>query len=99
MGDLSSIALDVGAANVEIDGGASGAVEVRRTDRLAFGRPVSERRTVAGGGLTIAERCPDQLLGACQSDYRLSVPDNVGVTVRTTSGDVLIAGLRASARI
>jgi hypothetical protein len=99
VGDLSNLALDVGTANVEIDGGASGSVEVRRTDRLAFGRPVSERRTVAGGALTIAERCPDQLLGACQSDYRVSVPDNVGVTVRTTSGDVLVAGLRASARI
>jgi Putative adhesin len=99
VGDLSTIALDVGSADVEIDGGASGAVEVRRTDRLAFGRPVRERRTVAGGGLSISARCPDQLLGACHSTYRVTVPDNVGVSVRTTSGRVVIAGLRASARV
>jgi Toastrack DUF4097 len=99
VGDLSSLALDVGSADVEIDGGATGAVEVRRTDRLAFGRPVRERRTVTSAGLSIAERCPDQLLGACHSAYRVSVPDNVGVTVRTTSGRVVIAGLRASARV
>jgi hypothetical protein len=99
VGDLSSITLDVGAADVEVDGGASGSVEVRRTDRFAFGHSAQERRTLAAGGLSIASRCPDQLLGACHSAYRVSVPDNVGVTVRTSSGGVLIAGLRASTRI
>jgi hypothetical protein len=99
VGDLSSIALDVGAADVEIDGGASGAVEVRRTDRFAFGHPARERRRVAGDTISVASRCRDELLGACHSSYRVSVPDNVGVTVRTTSGRVLIEGLRASARI
>jgi Putative adhesin len=99
VGDLSSIALDVGSADVEIDGGASGAVEVRRTDRFAFGHPARERRSADGEAVSIASRCPDQLLGACHSSYRVSVPDNVGVTVRTTSGSVVIAGLRASARI
>jgi hypothetical protein len=99
VGDLSTISLDVGSADVEIDGGASGAVEVRRTDRLAFGRPVRERRTTGAGGLSISARCPDQLVGACHSAYRVTVPDNVGVSVRTTSGRVVIAGLRASARI
>jgi hypothetical protein len=99
VGDLSSLALDVGAADVEIDGGGSGAVEVRRTDRFAFGHPATERHTVSGGSVTIASRCPKQLLGACHSAYRVTVPDNVGVTVTTTSGRVLIAGLRASARI
>jgi hypothetical protein len=99
VGDLSAITLDVGAADVEIDGGATGAVEVRRTDGFAFGHPARERRSVSGDRVTIASRCPDQLLGACHSAYRVSVPDNVGVTVRTTSGTVLIAGLRASTRI
>jgi hypothetical protein len=99
VGDLSSLTLDVGAADVEIDGGASGAVEVRRTDRFAFGHPATERRTATGGELAIVTRCPDQLLGACHSAYRVSVPDNVGVTVRTTSGRVTIDGLRASTRL
>jgi hypothetical protein len=99
VGDLSGITLDVGAADVEIDGGATGAVEVRRTDGFSFGHPARERRSVTGDAVTIASHCPDQLLGACHSAYRVSVPDNVGVTVRTTSGRVLIAGLRASTRI
>jgi hypothetical protein len=99
VGDLSSIALDVGAADVEIDGGGSGAVEVRRTDQFAFGHPATERRAATGGGLSIVARCPRQLLGACHSAYRVTVPDNVGVTVNTTSGRVVIAGLRASARV
>jgi Putative adhesin len=99
VGDLSSIALDVGAADVEIDGGGSGAVEVRRTDHFAFGHPATERRTVSGGAVTIAARCPKQVLGSCHSAYRVTVPDNVGVTVTTTSGRVEISGLRASARV
>jgi hypothetical protein len=43
LGDLAGIRLDLGDADVEIDGGAS-AVEVRRVDRFAFGKPSVERR-------------------------------------------------------
>ena len=41
LGDLAGMRLDVGDADVEIDGGAT-AIEVRRIDRFAFGRPSDE---------------------------------------------------------
>ena len=42
---LAGVRLDLGDADVEIDGGAA-AVEVRRVDRFAFGEPSREQRTV-----------------------------------------------------
>jgi hypothetical protein len=98
LGDLAAIRLDLGAADVEIDGGA-GAVEVQRVDRFAFGRPSRERRSVAAGRLTIVSRCPRQLLGDCRASYRVSVPDNVAVEVMTSSGAVRLTGVRASVQV
>ena len=66
LGDVAGIRLDLGDADVEIDGGAT-AVEVRRVDRFAFGRPPTRRRTVEDGTLTIVSRCPDQVLGSCRA--------------------------------
>ncbi len=98
LGDLAGIRLDLGAADVEIDGGA-GAVEVRRVDRFAFGHPSGERRAVAAGVLTVASRCPAQVLGTCRTAYRVAVPDNVPVTLRTSSGSVRLVGVRASVTV
>jgi hypothetical protein len=98
LGDLAGIRLDLQDADVQIDGGST-AVEVRRVDRYAFGRPGSERRSVRAGVLSLVSRCPDQVLGACHASYRLSVPDNVPVTVRTSSGAVRLTGVRASVQV
>ena len=54
---------------------------------------------MSGGTLRLRSRCPAALVGSCSSAYRLRVPDNVPVTVRTTSGDVVSTGYRGSARI
>jgi hypothetical protein len=99
VGQPSGIALDVGAADVEIDGGGAASIEVRRTDRYAFSHPPVERRTVAGGVVRISSRCPAQILAGCRSAYRVTVPDNVAVTVQTGSGTVRMSGLRASAQV
>jgi hypothetical protein len=98
LGDLARIRLDLGAADVEIDGGG-GAVEVRRVDRFAFGHPSAERRSVAAGRLTIVSRCPRQVLGDCRASYRVTVPDNVAVEVMTSSGAVRLTGVRASVQV
>jgi Putative adhesin len=98
VGTPSSIELDLGAADVDVVGGA-GVVEVRRTDEFAFGRGPEERREVSGGVLRISSGCPDTVLGTCSSAYRIAVPDNVQVTVDTGSGRVAVAGLNGSARI
>jgi hypothetical protein len=98
LGDLAGVALDLHDADVRIDGGGT-AVEVRKVDRFAFGRPSSERRSVRSGVLTLTSRCPDQVLGGCRASYRLTVPDNVPVTVHTSSGAVRLNGVRASVTV
>jgi hypothetical protein len=98
LGDLSGIDLDLGDADVQIDGGG-GAVEVRRVDRFSFGHASTERRSVHGGVLRLVSRCPDQVLGACRAAYRLTVPDNVPVQLETASGSVRLNGVRASVQV
>jgi hypothetical protein len=98
LGDLAGIRLDLGDADVEIDGGAT-AVEVRRVNRFAYGAPSEERRSIAGGTLTIVSRCPEQVLGSCRVTYRLTVPDNVPLEIETTSGSVRVTGVRASVHV
>ncbi|WP_028062016.1 DUF4097 family beta strand repeat-containing protein [Solirubrobacter soli] len=98
LGDLSGIRLDLGDADVEIDGGAA-AVEVRRVDRFAYGAPSREARSVKDGTLTITSRCPDQVLGSCRASYRLAVPDNVPLDIQTGSGSVSLTGVRSSVSV
>ena len=88
-GTVNGITLDIGDADLDIvGGGTQAALQVSRTDRFAFGHPAEAQRVVRGGTLRLRSRCPAALIGSCSSAYRLRVPDNVPVTVRTTSGDV-----------
>jgi hypothetical protein len=100
-GSVDGITLDLGAADAEIVGGGDRPeVQVRRTDEFAFGRRAESTRSTDGGELKIASRCPrSAVLHACSARYRVTVPDNVRVTVRTTSGDVRFSGYRGSASV
>ena len=99
-GSVSGISLDLGAADAEIVGGGDRpAIEIRRTDQYAFGRRAVSQRAATGGELKIRSRCPETVLDVCSARYRLTVPDNVDVTVRTTSGDVRLRGYRGSAQV
>src|SRR5215208_2325757 len=99
-GTVNGITLDIGDADLDIiGGGAESTPQVSRTDRFAFGHPAEAQRVVRGGTLRLRSRCPAALIGSCTSSYRLRVPDNVPVTVRTTSGDVISTGYRGSARV
>jgi Putative adhesin len=97
-GTLTAIELELGPADAEIVGGAR-VVEVRRTDEFAFGRRPREARALNGDVLRIRSRCPETVVGTCRSAYRIAVPDNVQVTVGTSSGRVAVSGLNGSARI
>jgi hypothetical protein len=99
VGTLSAIELDLGDASVEIVGGATGAIEVQRTEEFAFGRPPRTSRSVRNGVFRVVSSCPDTIVGTCNVAYRIQVRDNVQVNVRTTSGRVRIVGLNGSARI
>jgi hypothetical protein len=99
-GSLDAIALDLGDADAEIVGGRDEpVVEVRRTDRFAFGHPASNARTLSDGVLRLRSRCAPTAIGTCATSYRLSVPNNVPISVVTGSGDVELSGFRGSARI
>ncbi len=99
-GGINGVVLDMDAADAEIVGaGDESPVRVRRTETFAFGRRPMVERDTAGGLLTITVRCPKLLVGGCASRYRVAVPANVPITVRSSSGDVRFRGYRGSARI
>ncbi|MCW3050754.1 MAG: hypothetical protein JWO74_5038 [Solirubrobacterales bacterium] len=99
-GSLNGVLLDLGDADADIMGGGEGRpVRVQYTDSFAFGHAPIVRRDVGGGVLSIRARCPKIVLGICSSRYRVTVPDNVPVTVRTNAGDVHFNDVRGSARI
>jgi putative adhesin len=99
-GSLSGVVLDVDDADVMVTGGGRRSVlGVQRTDRFAFGHDAEVQRAVAGGELRIHSRCPNTVPRACSVRYRVVVPDNVPVTVRTAGGTVRFRGYRGSARV
>jgi hypothetical protein len=99
-GSLNGIALDVGDGDVVIAGGGQrGQLQIQRTDHYAFSHAADVQRSVVGGELRLRARCPSTLPGGCSLRYRLVVPDNVPVSVRTSGGTVRFAGYRGSARV
>ena len=99
-GRLNGITLDLGSADLVVVGGGDRAtVEVRRTDEFAFGRRAESERVAEDGVLAIRSRCPQTVLGACSARYRLTVPDNVRLVVRTSTGSVRFTGYRGSAEV
>jgi len=99
-GAVSRITLDLGAADATVVGaGSARAVQVRRTDDFSFGHRARADRAVTGGVLRLRSRCPATVLASCSASYRVAVPDNIPVTVRTSSGDVRFSSYRGSASI
>jgi hypothetical protein len=49
--------------------------------------------------LRISSRCPRMAVGSCSSSYRIAVPENVPVVVRSSGGDVRISAFRGSADV
>jgi hypothetical protein len=99
-GSLNGIAIDLGDGDVVVAGGGARAdVAVQRTDRFTFGHPATVRRTVSDGVFRVRSRCPQTVLHSCSVRYRIVVPDNVPVEVRTDSGTVRFSGYRGSGSV
>ncbi|MBI5104707.1 MAG: DUF4097 family beta strand repeat protein [Solirubrobacterales bacterium] len=99
-GSLNGVSFDVAGADVLVVGGGERAsVGVEHTNEYAFGHRARTVREVRGGIFRVRSRCPDTVPGSCSVRYRLVVPDNVPVDVRTSSGDVTFRGYRGSARV
>jgi Putative adhesin len=95
--EVQRVEIDVGDGDVEIVGGGLDEVAVRRTDHYAYHRYPSEWRTLENGVARISSRCPSLVIGSCASDYRVTVSDNVPVSVRVERGDVRLTNYRGSA--
>jgi hypothetical protein len=99
-GSLDQLQLDLGDADVVIvRGGRRPAVQIDRRERFAFGQSARTTKLVRGGVFVLRSRCPATVLHSCSVSYRVSVPDNVPIDVRTGSGSVQLAGYRGSAKI
>jgi len=99
-GALQSLTFDLGAGDITVVGGGQrDDVAVRRTEHYAFGRLPRTTRSVSAGVFKVSSRCPTSLMARCSVSYRVIVPDNVAVDIRTTSGTVTLRGYRGSARV
>jgi hypothetical protein len=99
-GALSGMVLDLGDADLVVErAGRDGTVSVEHVDRYGFGHAAQAHRSVDGGIFRVRSRCPDTVLHGCSVLYRVRVPDNLPLTVRTDSGSVALRGYRGSARI
>jgi DUF4097 and DUF4098 domain-containing protein YvlB len=49
--------------------------------------------------LRIASHCPDLVIGSCAANYRVTVPENIPVTINAVDGDVRLLSYRGSARV
>jgi hypothetical protein len=99
-GTLDGLAFDLGDGNVTIvGGGARAGVAVQHTDRFAFGHGARTARSSAGGVFRVHSRCPSTVMHTCSVSYRVTVPDNLPVDVRTSGGNVRFDGYRGSARV
>jgi len=98
-GSPSGVQIRVVSGDVVLLGGAQGSVAVRRTDRSTFGHGPIEWRRMVGGRLEIASTCPRLVVGDCAASYRVAVPDNVPVSIRTDHGTIRVEGYRGSAAL
>ena len=99
-GAVGGVAFDLGDAGIVIvGGGRRSSVDVQRRERFSFGHAAESRRTVAGGVFRVRSRCPASLPSSCSVRYRVVVPDNVPVEIRTDGGGVRFEDYRGSARV
>lgn len=97
-GTLKGISFDLAdGAIVVVGGGRPGAVTVQRTERFAFGHAARTTRAVQDGVFRVHSHCPSAFLGACSVAYRVQVPDNLPLEVRTTGGSVRLSDYHGSA--
>ena len=99
-GTIGGVALDLDDADVEVRGGGRGtAVSVQHVDHFGFGHGPTADRTIAGGVFSVRSRCPSTILHGCSVRYRVTVPDNIPLSVKTSTGSVRFRDYRGSARV
>jgi hypothetical protein len=72
---------------------------VQHDDHFGFDHGPTADRTIAGGVFSVRSRCPSTILHGCSVRYRVTVPDNIPLSVRTGAGTVRFRNYRGSARV
>jgi hypothetical protein len=99
-GSLAGIELDLGDADLDVVGaGSRGQVAIEHVDDYGFDHDATVRRSVDAGVFRVRSRCPVTVLHGCSVRYRVAVPDNLPLTINTTTGSVRMNGYRGSAWI
>jgi hypothetical protein len=99
-GTIEGLAFDLGDGDiVVVGGGRRDGVEVQRNERYSFGHRAETAPRVDGATYRVRSRCPISLLGPCRVGYRIVVPDNVALDIRTSGGHVSLQGYRGSAKV
>ncbi len=98
-GPVNRVELVIASGAVDVVGARGPAVRVERIDRYAFGHAATERRSLGGGVLRVASACPRILVGSCSASYRVTVPDDVAIAVRTAAGRIHFEDFRGTATI
>jgi hypothetical protein len=99
-GTVEGLTFDLGDGDiVVVGGGRRDAVEVQRSERYSFGHRALTAPRVDGSSYRVLSRCPTSLLGPCEVGYRIVVPDNVALDIRTSGGHVRLQGYRGTAKV
>jgi hypothetical protein len=99
-GALTGVSLDLGDADVEVHGGGRAtAISVTHVDHFGFGHGPTADRSISAGTFSVRSRCPSTILHGCSVRYRVVIPDNIPLSVRTGAGSVRFSGYRGSARV
>jgi len=96
---LRGIELHVQSGDVAIVGGSQTGVAISTSNRSVFGHGPRERRSLRAGILQISSGCPQMVVGSCSANYRIDVPNDVPISIRTEHGDIRLDGYRGSADI
>jgi hypothetical protein len=91
-----ALTIETDSADVEVRSGGGSEVKVeRKFDRNVFGKDPSER--YEDGKLQLRDTGCGFLSFGCDTNYVLTVPKDVKLTLKSTSGDVKVAGLSGGA--
>ena len=96
---LLGIELRVQSGDVGVVGGSQTGVAISREDRSVFGHGPREQRSISSGILRISSRCPQLVIGSCAASYRIAVPNDVPISIRTEQGSIRLDGYHGSADI
>jgi hypothetical protein len=96
---LMGIELRVQSGDVAVVGGSQHGVSVTSDNHSVFGYGPGQHRSLRDGILRISSSCPRMVVGTCSASYRLLVPNDVPISIRTEHGDIRLEGYRGSADI